>query len=51
VTADLDGGPIIDQAVVRIEPGDTLGALEVRVHAAEHALLTAVVARLSLEAR
>jgi len=47
VTADVDGGPIIDQTAVRIEPGDTLESLEARIHAAEHALLPAVVARLS----
>lgn len=47
VTAEVDGGPIIDQAVVRIEPGDTLESLTERVHAAEHALLPAVLARLA----
>lgn len=48
VSAEVDGGPIIDQAAVRIEPDDTLESLESRVHAAEHALLPAVIARLSL---
>lgn len=47
VSAEVDGGPIIDQLPVRIEPGDTLETLEAKVHAAEHALLPAVVARLS----
>ena len=47
VTAEVDGGPIIDQAAVRIEPGDTLEALTARVHAAEHALLPAVIASLA----
>lgn len=47
VTAEVDGGPIIDQAAVRIEPGDTLETLAERVHAAEHALLPAVLARLA----
>ena len=47
VTAEVDGGPIIDQLAVRIEPADTLATLEARVHAAEHALLPAVIARLS----
>lgn len=47
VTAEVDGGPIIDQAVVRIEPGDTLETLTEKVHAAEHVLLPAVLARLS----
>jgi phosphoribosylglycinamide formyltransferase-1 len=47
VTADVDGGPIIDQVAVRIAPEDTLESLEEKVHAAEHALLPAVIARLS----
>jgi phosphoribosylglycinamide formyltransferase-1 len=47
VTVEVDGGPILDQAVVRITPGDTLETLEAKVHAAEHALLPAVIARLS----
>jgi phosphoribosylglycinamide formyltransferase 1 len=47
VTAEVDGGPIIDQAVVRVEAGDTLESLTAKVHAAEHALLPAVIARLS----
>ena len=50
VTAEVDGGPIIDQAAVRIEPGDSLEGVAAKVHAAEHALLPAVIARLS-EAR
>jgi len=49
VTAEVDGGPIIDQTAVRIEPSDTLETLEAKIHAAEHALLPVVVARLSLE--
>jgi len=47
VTAEVDGGPILDQAVVRIEPGETLESFAAKVHAAEHALLPAVIARLS----
>jgi phosphoribosylglycinamide formyltransferase 1 len=47
VTLDVDGGPIIDQAPVRIEANDTLESLATKVHAAEHALLPAVIARLS----
>jgi phosphoribosylglycinamide formyltransferase-1 len=47
VTSDVDGGPIIDQASVPITPEDTIETLEAKVHAAEHALLPAVVARLS----
>ncbi len=51
VTAEVDGGPIIDQAAVRIEAGDTLEFLAAKVHAAEHALLPAVIARLSVTAQ
>lgn len=47
VTVDVDGGPIIDQAAVRVEDDDTLESLTAKVHAAEHALLPAVIARLS----
>jgi phosphoribosylglycinamide formyltransferase-1 len=47
VTAEVDGGPIIDQTAVRVEPGDTLASLTEKIHAAEHALLPAVIARLS----
>ncbi|HEY0944930.1 MAG TPA: phosphoribosylglycinamide formyltransferase [Opitutaceae bacterium] len=47
VTTEVDGGPIIDQAPVRIESTDTLETLAMKIHAAEHALLPAVVARLS----
>lgn len=47
VTLDVDGGPILDQAPVRIEENDTLETLATKVHAAEHALLPAVIARLS----
>lgn len=47
VTSEVDGGPIIDQAVVRIEPDDSLETLAAKVHAAEHELLPRVIARLS----
>jgi phosphoribosylglycinamide formyltransferase-1 len=50
VTAEVDGGPILDQATVRVAPGETLATLAAKVHAAEYALLPAVIARLS-EAR
>ncbi len=49
VTLDVDGGPIIDQAAVRIEEDDSLESLAQKVHAAEHALLPAVIARLSAQ--
>jgi phosphoribosylglycinamide formyltransferase-1 len=47
VTSEVDGGPILDQAAVRIESDDTLETLTAKVHAAEHALLPAVIARLA----
>lgn len=47
VTLEVDAGPILDQAAVRIENSDTIESLTAKVHAAEHALLPAVVARLS----
>lgn len=51
VTLEVDGGPILDQAAVRIDETDTLETLAAKVHAAEHALLPAVIARLSLDGR
>lgn len=50
VTLEVDAGKILEQAQVPIEPGDTLEMLTAKVHAAEHRLLPAVIARLS-EAR
>ena len=47
VTGELDGGPIIDQQVVRIEESDTLESLEQKIHAAEHQLLPAVLRKLA----
>ncbi len=47
VTADLDAGPIIAQAPVMIEAGDSLEDVEAKVHAAEHKLLPAVVRQLA----
>lgn len=47
VTLEVDGGPIIDQAPVRIEDDDTYESFAAKIHAAEHALLPAVIARLS----
>ncbi|HRE08496.1 MAG TPA: phosphoribosylglycinamide formyltransferase [Opitutaceae bacterium] len=47
VTPEVDGGPILDQMAVRIEPGDTLETLAANIHAAEHILLPATIARLS----
>ncbi len=47
VTAEVDGGPILDQLAVRVEPDDTFASLAAKIHAAEHVLLPAVIARLS----
>jgi phosphoribosylglycinamide formyltransferase-1 len=47
VTAEVDGGPILDQLAVRVEPDDTFATLTAKIHAAEHVLLPAVIARLS----
>jgi phosphoribosylglycinamide formyltransferase-1 len=47
VTPEVDGGPIIEQSAVRIEKTDTLESLAIKIHAAEHALLPAVIAQLS----
>jgi phosphoribosylglycinamide formyltransferase-1 len=50
VTLEVDAGRIIDQTKVPIETTDTLQALTAKVHAAEHQLLPAVIARLSVGA-
>jgi phosphoribosylglycinamide formyltransferase-1 len=47
VSLEVDGGPILDQTAVRVAPDDTLETLSAKIHAAEHALLPAVIARLS----
>lgn len=47
VTAEVDGGPILGQATVPIDAGETFDSLAAKVHAAEHALLPSVIARLS----
>jgi phosphoribosylglycinamide formyltransferase-1 len=41
----LDGGPILAQAAVEVRDGDTLEALEARVHEAEHRLYPWAVRR------
>lgn len=38
VDEEMDHGPIILQKEIRIKESDTLGSLEARIHAAEHAL-------------
>ncbi|TAL74844.1 MAG: phosphoribosylglycinamide formyltransferase [Rhodanobacter sp.] len=47
VTAELDGGPLIAQARIAIEPGDDEDALAARLLPWEHRLLPAVVALLA----
>ncbi len=49
VNATVDGGRILDQEAVRIEETDTEETLATKIHAAEHRLLPAVIARLSLQ--
>lgn len=44
VTEELDGGEVLGQAEVPIEPGDTADALAVRVLVAEHRLYPQVLA-------
>ncbi len=51
VDATVDGGRILDQEAVRIEDADTEETLAAKIHAAEHRLLPAVIARLSNEPR
>jgi phosphoribosylglycinamide formyltransferase-1 len=45
VTAGIDDGPILGQAAVAVEDGDTVESLTARVHAAEHGLYPEVVHR------
>jgi phosphoribosylglycinamide formyltransferase-1 len=47
VNADIDGGAQLGQSRVSREPGDTLESFSQKIHAAEHALLPAVIAQLS----
>ena len=51
VTLAVDAGKIIEQAPVPVGAGDTLETLTAKIHAAEHALLPAVIARLSRETK
>lgn len=51
VTLEVDAGKIIEQASVPVVPGETLENLTAKVHAAEHRLLPAVIARLSQTAK
>ncbi len=45
VTADLDGGPIIDQAIVPVLPGDDADTLAARVLTQEHLLYPRAIAQ------
>ncbi|MBV8757690.1 MAG: phosphoribosylglycinamide formyltransferase [Deltaproteobacteria bacterium] len=47
VDTSLDGGPIIEQRTVRIEPGDDAAALHAKIQREEHRLLPQVVQRLA----
>jgi phosphoribosylglycinamide formyltransferase-1 len=47
VTAQVDAGPILGQARVAIDAGETHESLAAKVHAAEHELLPSVIARMS----
>ena len=47
----VDDGPVLDTVDVPILPDDTLEALEVRVHAAEHQLLVTTIATYCAELR
>lgn len=47
VTREVDAGRILAQSRVPVVPGETLESLAAKVHAAEHALLPTVIARLS----
>ena len=47
---DYDKGPIVAQRAVEVREGDTLEALEARIHEAEHALYPEVL-RLVAEGR
>jgi phosphoribosylglycinamide formyltransferase 1 len=43
VTAELDGGPLIAQAVLDVSPGEDVAGLSGRVHALEHKLYPMVI--------
>ena len=45
VTADLDAGPVLGQARVEVQPGDTAETLAARVLVEEHRLYPAVLRR------
>lgn len=47
VSAELDGGPLIAQARIAVQPGDSEDALAARLLPNEHRLLSAVVAAIA----
>ncbi len=51
VTAELDGGPILGQARIAIDAGDTAQSLAVRLLPMEHALYPAVLRRYAADDR
>jgi len=51
VTTDLDSGPILGQARVPVEPGDTPATLAARVLAREHQLYPLILRRFAAGAR
>jgi phosphoribosylglycinamide formyltransferase 1 len=48
VTEELDSGAIIGQSALEILPSDTAESLQQRVHALEHALYPAILAKVTL---
>jgi formyltetrahydrofolate-dependent phosphoribosylglycinamide formyltransferase len=46
VIPEVDAGRVIAQAIVPLEPGDTLEAFEARMHIAEHRLIVAALQQL-----
>lgn len=47
VTADLDGGPVVLQGRVPVQPGDDVTTLSARVHAIEHIIYPQVISWLA----
>jgi phosphoribosylglycinamide formyltransferase-1 len=43
VTSELDGGPVVAQAMVPVQPGDDVASLSARIHAREHILYPMVI--------
>ena len=49
VTAELDGGPIIDQVVVKVSSDDTIDTLNKKILDCEHQLLPEVINRFAIK--